>query len=130
MKILQKTGKKLFAAHLEQYAPADPLYEEYVDDKGRKKRRKVGPILHRHAAHITPLTRTSRFKREIPPGLSARDVMILKSVKRRAYHLDKGFSVCGMQFGWTFIIGKLRCPLFSVPCCALRSALCKSHRIG
>jgi hypothetical protein len=44
-------------------------------------------------------------QREIPPGLSKRDVKILKSVKRRAHYLDKGFSMCGMRFGWTFIIG-------------------------
>lgn len=44
-------------------------------------------------------------QREIPPGLSKRDIKILKSVKRRAHYLDKGFSICGMRFGWTFIIG-------------------------
>jgi len=38
---LKKTGKQLFSKHLEQYAPVDPLYEQYVDDRGRKKRRKV-----------------------------------------------------------------------------------------
>ena len=41
----------------------------------------------------------------MPPGLSARDAAILRSVKKRAHYLDKGFSLCGMQFGWTFIIG-------------------------
>jgi len=81
--LLHKAGRKLFASHLEQYAPADPLYEQYTDNKGRKKRR----------------------KREIPPGLSARDEKILKAVKRRAYHLDRGFSIGGMRFGWAFIIG-------------------------
>jgi hypothetical protein len=44
-------------------------------------------------------------QREIPPGLSARDAKILKSVQRRAHYLDKGFSICGLRFGWTFIIG-------------------------
>jgi hypothetical protein len=39
--LLETAGRKLFAAHIEQYAPADPLYEYYVDKKGRKKRRKV-----------------------------------------------------------------------------------------
>lgn len=47
------------------------------------------------------------FQRELPPGLSARDAKILQSVKRRAHYLDKGFSVCGLRFGWTFIIGTL-----------------------
>ncbi|KAJ7507247.1 hypothetical protein B0H11DRAFT_2219074 [Mycena galericulata] len=73
----------LFEKHLQQYTPADPLYEEYTDKRGKKRRR----------------------RREIPPGLSARDAKILKSVQRRAHYLDKGFSILGMRFGWTFIIG-------------------------
>ncbi|KAI0303822.1 hypothetical protein B0F90DRAFT_1569487, partial [Multifurca ochricompacta] len=80
---ITKTGIKLFARHLEQYTPADPLYEEYVDKRGRTKRR----------------------KRELPLGLSDRDAAILRSVKRRAHYLDKGFKLCGIRFGWTFIIG-------------------------
>ncbi|KAF9801119.1 hypothetical protein IEO21_10202 [Rhodonia placenta] len=28
-----------------------------------------------------------------------------KSVKKRAHYLDKGFRLCGMRFGWTFVIG-------------------------
>ncbi|GLB44882.1 putative protein with domain of unknown function (DUF4112) [Lyophyllum shimeji] len=81
--LLGKAGKKLFERHLEQYAPADPLYEFYTDAKGKQKRR----------------------KRAAPPGLSARDAKILKSVQRRAHYLDKGFSFCGLRFGWTFLIG-------------------------
>jgi hypothetical protein len=46
-----------------------------------------------------------RLQREVPPGLSARDAKILKSVNKRAHYLDKGFSICGLRFGWTFIIG-------------------------
>lgn len=41
----------------------------------------------------------------MPPGLSARDAAILTAVKKRAHYLDKGFSLCGMRFGWTFVIG-------------------------
>jgi hypothetical protein len=41
----------------------------------------------------------------MPPGLSKRDQKVLRSVKRRAHYLDKGFKVCGMRFGWTFLIG-------------------------
>jgi len=76
-------GRKLFEKNLENYTPADPLYETYTDSKGRQKKR----------------------KRATPPGLSARDAKILKSVQRRAHYLDKGFNLCGMRFGWTFIIG-------------------------
>ncbi|THH29423.1 hypothetical protein EUX98_g4753 [Antrodiella citrinella] len=78
-----KAGRKLFAKNLENYTPVDPLYETYTDKKGKQRRR----------------------KRELPPGLSKRDAKILKSVKRRAHYLDKGFNVCGMRFGWTFVIG-------------------------
>ena len=34
-------GRKVFEKHLQQYAPADPLYETYVDSKGRERRRKA-----------------------------------------------------------------------------------------
>ncbi|KAJ3741494.1 hypothetical protein DFH05DRAFT_350600 [Lentinula detonsa] len=81
--LLNSAGKKLFERHLQQYAPTDPMYETYVDAKGRERRR----------------------RRAIPPGLSSRDAKILKSVQRRAHYLDKGFSLCGLRFGWTFIIG-------------------------
>ncbi|KIY62921.1 hypothetical protein CYLTODRAFT_426550 [Cylindrobasidium torrendii FP15055 ss-10] len=76
-------GQKLFEKHMESYSPADPYYETYKDSKGVERRR----------------------KRTLPPGLSKRDAKILKSVSRRAHYLDKGFSLCGLQFGWTFLIG-------------------------
>ncbi|KAG0702829.1 hypothetical protein DFH29DRAFT_919959 [Suillus ampliporus] len=82
---LQNAGTKLFQKNLEQYKPEDPLYESYTDSRGKQRRR----------------------KRAIPPGLSARDAKILKSVQRRAHYLDKGFSICGLRFGWTFIIGAI-----------------------
>lgn len=50
-------------------------------------------------------TLLASLQRAVPPGLSARDAKILKSVQRRAHYLDKGFSICGFRFGWTFIIG-------------------------
>ncbi|TDL17915.1 hypothetical protein BD410DRAFT_793792 [Rickenella mellea] len=81
--LAQKVGLKLFEKHLEQYEPADPVYEFYTDEKGKKKKR----------------------RRELPPGLSDRDAKILRKVKKRAHHLDKGFHICGMRFGWTFIVG-------------------------
>jgi len=78
-----KVGRGLFEKHITGYQPVDPLYEEYVDQKGRTRRR----------------------KRELPPGLSKRDAKILKKIKWRAHYLDKGFRICGLRFGWTFIIG-------------------------
>jgi hypothetical protein len=79
----EATGKKLFTKHLEKYTPEDPLYEFYTNKNGKQKRR----------------------KRQLPLGLSARDEAILRSVKKRAHYLDKGFSICGIRFGWTFLIG-------------------------
>ncbi|KAH9945442.1 uncharacterized protein BXZ73DRAFT_96431 [Epithele typhae] len=76
-------GRKVFERNLKNYTPTDPLYETYTDKKGRQKRR----------------------TRATPPGLSKRDAKILRSVQRRAHYLDKGFNICGMRFGWTFIIG-------------------------
>ncbi|KAF5359749.1 hypothetical protein D9756_003037 [Leucocoprinus leucothites] len=81
--LLGKAGKKLFEKHMEQYTPADPLYESYMNEKGQSKRR----------------------QRPLPPGLSKRDARILKSVRRRAHYLDKGFNICGFRFGWNFFIG-------------------------
>ncbi|KZT73189.1 hypothetical protein DAEQUDRAFT_808709 [Daedalea quercina L-15889] len=76
-------GRKLFAQQLQELEPQDPLYETYTDSRGRQKRR----------------------KRDLPPGLTPRDAKILKSVNRRAHYLDKGFRICGMRFGWTFVVG-------------------------
>ncbi|OCH95359.1 hypothetical protein OBBRIDRAFT_767585 [Obba rivulosa] len=78
-----RAARKLLSQRIQDYAPADPYYETYTDQKGRQRRR----------------------RRELPPGLSAKDAKILKSVMRRAHYLDKGFNLCGMRFGWSFIIG-------------------------
>jgi hypothetical protein len=40
--VLTEAGKKLFEHHMEQYAPPDPMYEFYTDEKGKKRKRKVG----------------------------------------------------------------------------------------
>lgn len=44
-------GGKVFEKHLKRYEPADPVYETYVDDNGREKRRKVRPYYHRIRRH-------------------------------------------------------------------------------
>lgn len=41
----------------------------------------------------------------MPDGLTPDEERILKKVIRRAHYLDKGFTICGVRFGWTFIIG-------------------------
>ncbi|KAF8896486.1 hypothetical protein BD779DRAFT_1496155 [Infundibulicybe gibba] len=88
--LLNKAGKQLFAKHIEHYTPQDPLYEYYDDGKGSKKQK--------------------RRKRALPPNLSSRDKEILISVRRRAHYLDKGFSILGFRFGWTFFLGLI--PIF------------------
>lgn len=42
--ISKTAGKKVFERHLEQYAPPDPLYEFYTDDKGKQRRRQVSSL--------------------------------------------------------------------------------------
>jgi hypothetical protein len=45
--LLGKAGKQLFERHLEQYAPVDPVYEYWTDERGKKQKRKVSvSILH------------------------------------------------------------------------------------
>ena len=107
--IARAASRKVFERNLQNYEPKDPLYETYVDSKGRERRRKVRTV--RCGAPTIPAVSLSgslrNSQREIPPGLSKRDAKILKSVQRRAHYLDKGFSLCGFRFGWTFVIGML-----------------------
>ncbi|ETW82795.1 hypothetical protein HETIRDRAFT_243211, partial [Heterobasidion irregulare TC 32-1] len=81
--LLNSAGRRLFARHVAQYAPQDPMYEPYTDARGRSKRR----------------------RRALPPGLSPADAKLLAAVQRRAHRLDRGFSLCGLRFGWTFVLG-------------------------
>ncbi|PWN88114.1 hypothetical protein FA10DRAFT_268337 [Acaromyces ingoldii] len=76
-------AKKLIERHAKQYEPQDPFYEFYTNKNGKKKRRKRPP----------------------PPGLTKKEAQLLRKVARRAHYLDKGFSICGLRFGWTAIIG-------------------------
>ena len=39
--LLNSAGRRLFARHVAQYAPQDPMYESYTDARGRSKRRRV-----------------------------------------------------------------------------------------
>ncbi|GAA5997486.1 uncharacterized protein JCM10292_000883 [Rhodotorula paludigena] len=81
--VAKKVGRRFAGQQLAAYEPADPHYESYQDHKGRTRKR----------------------KRAMPQGLSKRDERILRSVRRRAHYLDKGFSLCGFRFGWTFFLG-------------------------
>jgi len=82
-----KARKRLFDQDddARPYATADNLSEEYVPDP-------------------TEGGNTAYRDRDVPPGLSERDATVLRTVKRRANVLDKSFNLCGVRFGWTFVI--------------------------
>ncbi|WFD07570.1 hypothetical protein MVES1_002937 [Malassezia vespertilionis] len=84
--ILTATGstfaKKYVDNFSKRFEPEDPYYETY-EHNGKQKRR----------------------KRPLPQGLTRKEEKILRKVLRRAHYLDKGFNICGMRFGWTFLIG-------------------------
>eukprot|EP00249_Psilotum_nudum_P031091 c44602_g1_i1 orf=70-795(+) len=49
---------------------------------------------------------TKKRKRALPPGLTEQEERVLTKVKRRAYRLDLSlFSLCGLRFGWSSVIG-------------------------
>ncbi|KDN41979.1 hypothetical protein K437DRAFT_212853, partial [Tilletiaria anomala UBC 951] len=76
--------KKIVSEHAKQYEPQDPYYYEVID-----------PITNK----------VKRRKRPPPPGLTKKQAKLLRKIARRAHYLDKGFYICGLRFGWTFILG-------------------------
>ncbi|KAK5092673.1 hypothetical protein LTR70_006743 [Exophiala xenobiotica] len=49
---------------------------------------------------------TKKRKRALPPGLTPEEESVLTKAKRRAYRLDLClFSLCGLRFGWSSVIG-------------------------
>lgn len=49
---------------------------------------------------------TKKRKRALPPGLTPQEEKILNKAKKRAYRLDLClFSLCGIRFGWSSVIG-------------------------
>jgi len=47
-----------------------------------------------------------KLRKALPPGLTEAEQEILVKVKRRAYMLDMSlFSLCGLRFGWSSVIG-------------------------
>ena len=59
--------------------------------------------------HASPTTFTGnkkKLRKALPPGLTEPDQAVLVKVKRRAYMLDMSlFSLCGLRFGWSSVIG-------------------------
>ncbi|GAA5830487.1 hypothetical protein JCM3766R1_002739 [Sporobolomyces carnicolor] len=81
--VAKKASRKFLGNKAAQIEPQDPHYETYEDARGKQRKR----------------------KRAMPQGLSKRDERVLRSVRRRAHYLDKGFSICGFRFGWTAVLG-------------------------
>lgn len=53
-----------------------------------------------------PTGKKKRVEKEIPDSISKKDAVILQSVRKRAYALDMSlFSLCGVKFGWSSVIG-------------------------
>lgn len=74
------------------------------------------PILDKRGQ---PTGQVKKVKKGIPRDISDHDARILKSVRRRAYRLDLSlFNFCGIQFGWSAIIG-------IIPGYVLPSILCR-----
>lgn len=49
---------------------------------------------------------TKKKKKALPPGLTSQEEKILNKAKKRAYRLDLClFSLCGLRFGWSSVIG-------------------------
>jgi len=48
-KLAKKAGLAVFAKHMDDYKPADPYYEVYIDKKGREKRRRVSQAVGSNA---------------------------------------------------------------------------------
>lgn len=67
----------------------DPYFEEIkiVDKRGN------------------PTGEVKKQRKGIPVGVSTHDGKVLKSVRKRAYRLDRAVSICGFKFGWSSIIG-------------------------
>lgn len=81
-KVLGETSKN-------HYGKDDPYFERVP----------AGELGDNHSKKI------KRQPKAFPPGISEHDKKILTKARRRAYILDLGFNVCGIQFGMGSLIG-------------------------
>lgn len=73
------------------------------------------PATRMNHGNIKFTSNKKKLRKALPPGLSSSDQEVLVKVKRRAYMLDMSlFSLCGLRFGWSSVIGL-------VPACVLQS---------
>lgn len=67
----------------------DPYYE-YV------------PLRHDKNGKVT---KHKKVARRVPNGISENDITVLLDVRRQAYRYDMWFSLLGMKFGWSNVVG-------------------------
>ena len=99
-------AKMLASDHIEKFA--HQFEPEVCVCLTNKSRIRIMNIIQRTASKSAGKyveTGVLTVQRQIPPGLSKHDGKILHKIKKRAHVLDKGFKMCGMRFGWTFVIG-------------------------
>ena len=66
----------------------------------------VDPFYETVPATRLGMKTTKKRKRALPPGLTPQEEQVLTKAKSRAYRLDLSlFSLCGLRFGWSSVIG-------------------------
>ncbi|KAF2138732.1 uncharacterized protein K452DRAFT_209985, partial [Aplosporella prunicola CBS 121167] len=87
-------AKKILSKHMDKYKDKDPLpnndpYFEYIKRPGRNGKMK-----------------TKKVKKQVPDYIPEHDAIILAKMRQRAYALDCClFSIMGVRFGWSSVIG-------------------------
>ncbi|KNZ47074.1 uncharacterized protein VP01_66g6 [Puccinia sorghi] len=118
-KIAAKVARSFVKGHVTALEPPDPLYEISVNPQtGKRKRtqRNLPPGLSKDEEKIlvcvlsrTPFHEVINFFLRVLSSISRflfpMALGYQKKVRSRAHYLDKGFSICGFRFGWTFLIG-------------------------
>ena len=75
------------------------------------------PATRMNHKNIKFTSNKKKLRKALPPGLSSTDQEVLVKVKRRAYMLDMSlFSLCGLRFGWSSVIGLIpACVPYIIP---------------
>lgn len=84
------------------------ILKETADNKFGKKDGlfERTPATKMDHANIKFTSNTKKLRKALPPGLTEAEQEVLVKVKRRAYMLDMSlFSLCGLRFGWSSVIG-------------------------
>ncbi|KAF7329821.1 Genomic msy-sf-3 [Mycena kentingensis (nom. inval.)] len=71
----------------------------------KKKQTKQNKILEDALKTQIPAVTYDLRKNEMPQGISERDKMVLKSLRKRARRLETGISCCCFRIGWAPFVG-------------------------